>query len=482
MIKGKLKIGDEAYALELLSNVHGEDPRRPIRELVENAKDAEATSITVVINKRAADPYIMCRDDGRGMSLEALAKLPHDICHSIKRIEKKATGGVHGIGLLSFKTIGNRLRIVSRRVESPDTNAIEFQGLGSFEQISVERPLDAPGTEVYIYGIDKEKKLLNAERLAEYIGQEFEDDLWENKFKLDIQQNGTRISVTRERIAVGTPIISGRRISTEWGDIVVNVNYGGKMGVALTRRGITINRNLGNLPELEDDIWRSGKIGGSVRFDSINVSTDKKNPIRDTLFSTFIARMKELEPEIAEAIKNQEEVENEKSRERLHRYLARRLDEVLKNLHFGRIKALMQATKRAELEAEAQIAKGGAFGGEGSASARERIGKPPVSRGQTKKSLRSIYGITFEHERFLEHAGHRSRFEAKFGTVYINTAHPDYARKVLKKRNDLEELDYYYKCAVKEIVLHEFEGAPPMDVLEKLLDIQLAIEKNPPSI
>jgi virulence-associated protein VapD len=54
----------------------------------------------------------------------------------------------------------------------------------------------------------------------------------------------------------------------------------------------------------------------------------------------------------------------------------------------------------------------------------------------------------------------RSRFDPKFGTVYINKVHPDYSRKVLKAKTELEQLDYYYKLAIKEIVLHQYDGAP----------------------
>jgi hypothetical protein len=49
-------------------------------------------------------------------------------------------------------------------------------------------------------------------------------------------------------------------------------------------------------------------------------------------------------------------------------------------------------------------------------------------------------------------------------------------------RNDFEKLDYFYKLTTKEIVLHQFEGAPPVNVLEKLIDIQLAREKAPPGL
>src|SRR5207245_10039691 len=111
-------------------------------------------------------------------------------------------------------------------------------------------------------------------------------DLVEGKFTLRLTQEGKVINVTRDRLIFGTPIITARRIPTEWGNILVNLYYGGKVGVALTRRGITIVNNIASMPDQEGERWKSGKVSGSVKFDSLNVSTDKKNPIRDILFKT----------------------------------------------------------------------------------------------------------------------------------------------------------------------------------------------------
>jgi hypothetical protein len=481
MIEGSLKIGDEDYAIELLSKVHAGDPRRPVKELVENSADAGARSIVVVVNKRATDPYIMCRDDGNGMRRDALHKLPQNIANSIKRKMKEGTRGVHAIGLLGFKTIGDKLRIVTRAKGSADTNALEFDGLKRYKEIPVERPLDEQGTEVYIYGIDREKGLLNAQRLVEYLSEEFESDLLEGKFKLEVHQDGRKIPVTRERMATGTAIIEERKISTPFGDLVVRIYYGGKGGVALTRRGSTVVNTISSLPDLENDLWKSGKISGSISFDSLNVSADKKSPIRDDGFKALLGKIRELEPEIEKWVKEMEETESQKSKERLYRYLASRIDEVLKQLNFDRVRGLMEAGKKEAREVEAQEGKGAGFSRE-SGSSHKRVGKPPVSSGDRKRSVKSMYGINFQEEAFLEHPKQRSRFDAKFGTVYINKVHPDFARKVQKSKNEFEVLDYYYKLTVKEVVLHQFDGAPPSDVLERALDLQLAMEKSPPTL
>jgi hypothetical protein len=482
MRKGRLKIGDMDYALQLLSSVHGEDARRPVKELVENAADSEASQVLVVVNKKAQDPYIMCKDNGEGISRRALMELPENVCNSIKRRMQKKTGGVHGIGLLSFMQIGDRLRIISRSRTSADTNALELHGLKEWREMLIERPLEEAGTEVYIYGIDKSKKLLDAERLVDYLGDAFANHLIEGKFKLEIQQDGKKIPVTHERLMSGTPIID-RTIATPNGDIVAKIFYGGKGGVTLSRRGITVERNIASLPEIESEVWKSGKINGSIGFDAMNVSTDKRNPVRDDLFRILMENIRKLEPEILESLKNIEEKEREESSERLYRYLASRFDEVLKTLHLDRIKTLMETRRRAEQEALGELGQGSVFGSEGKHSER-RSGKPPLSRGDHKKRARTGYGINWQEESDLENPKSRSRFDSTLGVIYINKVHPDYMKRYVKAKNDLEKLDYIYKLGLKEIVLHHYDDARPLgrELFETLIDLQFAMEKNPPVV
>lgn len=163
------------------------------------------------------------------------------------------------------------------------------------------------------------------------------------------------------------------------------------------------------------------------------------------------------------------------------KYLASRLDEALKDLRFDRIRALVEATKKADLEAPAGTTTGAVFGGEGD-SMKRSTGKPPVTSGPRKKSLKSAYGINWEEVFDNEHPKSRSRFDPKFGTIYVNKLHPDWTRRVVKAKSDFGVIDYCYKLAVKEIVLHQYDGASTPEVLEKLIDLQLAMEKNSPSL
>jgi len=189
-----IEIDDEPQAMKLIADVLGTDPRRPIRELVENGADCEATIITVVVNKRNSDSYIMCQDNGRGMTTDFLQRLPEIIKVSIKR---RMEGTSHrGIGLLGYNLIGNRLKIVSRARGSVETRAIELIGLKRYRQIDLEEAFDAAGTEIFIFGIDKNQQLLDAEHLAQYLAVEFEQDLLQSKFKLEVRQDSKRIPVS----------------------------------------------------------------------------------------------------------------------------------------------------------------------------------------------------------------------------------------------------------------------------------------------
>src|SRR5207245_4930886 len=103
--------------------------------------------------------------------------------------------------------------------------------------------------------------------------------------------------------------IQNRTIPGSFGETVVNIYYGGKGGVALTRRGSTIASTISIIPDIEGEVWRSGKISGTIRCDFLNVSTDKKSPIRDERFRILLDLLRQLEPEIVDWVKKLEEME-----------------------------------------------------------------------------------------------------------------------------------------------------------------------------
>lgn len=107
------------------------EPSSAIRELIANAYDADATVVRITTNPPQFDQIIV-RDDGMGMSIEALVHLIGHIGGSAKRTEKGAELGITsdssdytpsgrriigkiGIGLFSVSQLTRFFRILTKR-------------------------------------------------------------------------------------------------------------------------------------------------------------------------------------------------------------------------------------------------------------------------------------------------------------------------------------------------------------------------------
>ncbi len=101
------------------------DPRKAIAELVQNAIDANARTITIERRRRGRRPVIVVRDDGEGIRPDedresALRYIATHIGRSHKRNlsarerHEQIVAGQYGIGLLGFWSIGHRMEIRSR--------------------------------------------------------------------------------------------------------------------------------------------------------------------------------------------------------------------------------------------------------------------------------------------------------------------------------------------------------------------------------
>src|SRR5205085_6143357 len=79
--------------------------------------------------------------------------------------------------------------------------------------------------------------------------------------------------------------------------------------------------------------------------------------------------------------------------------------------------------------------------------------------------------------RSRRHAGElwRSRFDVERNLVVINNGHRDF---VYAARNKTLKLRYICRLFAKELVLKNFVGIPPDQLLERLLELTLYTEEN----
>lgn len=124
---GNLRIGDQWNAITIIA-LSQSNPLKAVAELVENSIDAHAKSIVITRGKEKGRHYLRVKDDGEGVRRNADGEpdfqyVATHVCDSVKR-QLKAHGaaglqGEFGIGLLSFRTLGEELLLTSAANDGP---------------------------------------------------------------------------------------------------------------------------------------------------------------------------------------------------------------------------------------------------------------------------------------------------------------------------------------------------------------------------
>jgi hypothetical protein len=85
---------------------------------------------------------------------------------------------------------------------------------------------------------------------------------------------------------------------------------------------------------------------------------------------------------------------------------------------------------------------------------------------------RGLPGYTFERA-----AGElwRSRFDAERNLIIVNNGHRDF---VFARKNRALQLRYLVRLYVKELVLRNFAGIPPEQLLERMIELSLYAEEK----
>lgn len=158
---------DEATANQIAAGEVVERPVNAVKELVENAVDAGASSIEVEIADGGMT-YIRVTDDGCGMTEEdaKLSVIRHATSKisSVDNIYHIASLGFRGEALPSIASV-SRATITTRRHEDVEGTALEMTG----GEITEVKPAGAPaGTTVEVrdlfYNVPARKKFLKSER------------------------------------------------------------------------------------------------------------------------------------------------------------------------------------------------------------------------------------------------------------------------------------------------------------------------------
>ena len=480
---GELDIGDKNYALELLKRAHGEDPRRPIKELVENSIDANAVNILIGIGRNE----IAVDDDGHGMSREKLRELPKSIAKSEKRLRKELqerTKGIHGIGLLSTLLLGEKVEIVSKCENCEQAYKLTIYGnyKATLEPVNRERK----GTMVRIHGknLTRKFKVLTLQKIKEYIGREF---------LLDILRGGVRIRIRKVEkgeikeetidcasIQSASYYLIDENIPTDFGNIEVKIQYKSFLEkVSIYRHGGLIKEDICLLKDVElSDCWRQREVGGFITADFLDVTTDKRDFIRNEKYYEFIAKIKLIEKKLEERLRELEEKRDEEQRRKFVEELNKKFMRKLSEMRWNFPNTIVRTLKGDKIGKEVA-----GIGHKGVGKKRTKpTGKKTISEGEGDKQGTSGKGISILFERFPpEEMFLRSKYNEQLGVILINESHDDYIKR-FKEGDDAQKIDYLYKLVAKELTLWNWEEVDKREILEKLLDLQFSMEEKPPRI
>ena len=198
--RGRLRIGDQWNAITIIA-LSQNSPLKAIAEFVENSIDARARNITIIRGREPGEAFLRVVDDGEGIRLNDAGAPDFDyvathVCDSIKRRLKAqgATGiqGEFGIGLLSFRTVGERLVLSSAGADGR-VHEMEMHKEVPHYQVTKRRLLfSQPGTELLVKPLLPGIRQLNPERIQAFLASELRERIRSSGVRIRIKDRRAR--------------------------------------------------------------------------------------------------------------------------------------------------------------------------------------------------------------------------------------------------------------------------------------------------
>jgi hypothetical protein len=267
---GTLQIGDQWNAIRIIaqSQTH---PLKAVCELVENAIDARAKNISIVRRRTKDQITLEVADDGHGVRRDQHGR-PHfehiatHICDSMKRrLSRPERIGVHGefgIGLLSFWSLGEQLRMIASDDEGQPHEMILNRGEQGYSVSPVRRMLAAGGTRIIVGPLlDTTRNILTGEKLRRYLSAEIRDRIRSSRVRIEILDRISRKQfVVTPREFQGNRLDELKSVSTSLGKLIVESSIArhGPMGVwkeSLTSQRSILRRELARVSS-RMSLWR----------------------------------------------------------------------------------------------------------------------------------------------------------------------------------------------------------------------------------
>jgi len=346
---GVLRIGDQWNAISIIaqSQTH---PLKAVCELVENAIDARAKNIDIVRRRTNDQIMLEVADDGHGVQLDQDGQ-PHfdhiatHICDSMKRrLSRRLRNGVHGefgIGLLSFWSLGQQLRMIASDSDGRLHELVLNRGEQSYFISPVRGLLAVGGTRIIVGPLlEPTRKMVTGEKLRRYLANELRDRIRTSAVRIQISDRISRKQlVVTPREFQGDRLDELRSISTPHGKLTVELylrltaNNRQETRVAVCKDGTRVLKDISELIPFERAPWTDGRLEGILDFPALNLAPGtRKGVVPDERCEAFIEAVHGIEPAVTKAIERRDQAESAIANRQILRQVKRAFLSALREL------------------------------------------------------------------------------------------------------------------------------------------------------
>ena len=329
---GTLKIGDQWNAITIIAHSQTH-PLKAICEFTENAIDAGAMHVRISRRRAQGKTFLEVADDGRGVAPDKsgepdFERIATHLCDSMKRhldaAQRRGVHGEFGIGLLSFWSLGEELRMVSGGPRGLRELRL-VRGERRYEIRPVKSRLVTGGTRVIVGPLlEATKNLVTGEKVARYLSAELRDRIRRSGATIEVID-----SVARKQIAVvprefdGDRLEIPRRYPTPLGDINVEVyvrgeQAAGEPGIAVCKDGTRVLKDVTELLPFQHAPWTDRRLEGLVDFEPLTLAPGTRSGIvPDAALDALVEAAAAIEDDIREALASREQAEAERASRQL---------------------------------------------------------------------------------------------------------------------------------------------------------------------
>lgn len=444
---------DKSHLVTIGERLYGESIEL-IRELVNNAYDADASVVRVIITNNE----IIVEDNGSGMDMEGL-KQYFNIGSPEKRVHRKSPRfgrdriGEFGIGKFATLSASPYFEVWTKKKD--------FQAKVVFDKdewdktpeswhlpLSIEKPdNESPdGTKVTLRRLRRAFDIQEVERrIIETVPIKAPD--------FTVYLNNKKISpryIPGHRI----PFLEGTEFGIVHGEIVITTTAKADIkepGIACKVRQITIKRDFFGMEDWPYDIKR---ISGEVNCDFVPITSDRTNFIKDSL--EYIAFRKVMDI-VLERVKGSlqrltDTKENRRSKRALNEVIERIKDALLKNLELCPEGLIPTGSEENGVEGDgAAVSESKIYEREETKREKKRKKKPGVKRLSPTAVVKRLNMGRLGVSCCIDHFGPSGPECLTEGSViYINRDHPLFIKE---QRNRDAYILYITRLITQEIAL-----------------------------